>query len=126
MTTPADELDPKAVELFDLRRQGERLRAAAEQSVAGGLVAYVHRLRENHAATVTPEGRLGVCRCGEPGCAKALLLLHIDDLLAAYQLKVDDFARETAEVERWKGRYVFVKSEYDRLILERRVESGTA
>jgi len=30
------------------------------------------------------------------------------------------------EVEKWKGRYVFVKSEYDRMILERRVESGTA
>jgi hypothetical protein len=29
------------------------------------------------------------------------------------------------EAEKWKGRFVFVKSEYDRLVLERRVESGT-
>lgn len=30
------------------------------------------------------------------------------------------------EVEKWKRRYIFAKSEFDRLILERRVESGTA
>jgi DNA repair exonuclease SbcCD ATPase subunit len=115
----------------------ERLRAAAEQSVAGGLVAYVHRLRENHAATVTPEGRLGVCRCGESGCAKALLLLHIDDLLAAYQLKVDDFARETAEVERlraentdlatlthWRKRAEKAEDEVERLRAEVKMQEG--
>jgi hypothetical protein len=31
-----------------------------------------------------------------------------------------------AEIEKWKGRYVFARSEFDRLVLERRVESGTA
>lgn len=68
---------------------------ALEDSLGGGLVAYVNRLRAGHGVTFPKPGVRGVCRCGEPGCAIAPLLVHIDDLRLAYALKVEDLARET-------------------------------
>lgn len=56
--------------------------------------------------------------CGGPHSAA-----EIHRMEEVHQNETDNYQ---ADIEKWKGRYVFVKSEYDRLILERRVESGTA
>jgi hypothetical protein len=56
----------------------------------GGLTAYVNRVREDHRRLSN-----GWCSCDTPLCPQRYLLDHIDDLLEAYQLKVQDFAAET-------------------------------
>lgn len=58
---------------------------------AGGLTEYVNRSRAGHKRL--PDGW---CSCDKPLCPQRFLLDHIDDLIKAYQLKVQDLARETA------------------------------
>ena len=57
----------------------------------GGLAAYAQRCREEHQRLAN-----GWCSCDKPLCPERFLLDHIDNLLRAYQLKVQDFAAETA------------------------------
>lgn len=57
----------------------------------GGLTAYANRMRESHQRLNN-----GWCSCDNPVCPARLLLDHIDDLVASYNLKVQDLARETA------------------------------
>lgn len=57
----------------------------------GGLTAYVNRERADHRRLAN-----GWCSCDRPLCPERYLLDHIDNLVAAYELKVQDLARETA------------------------------
>lgn len=57
----------------------------------GGLVEYVNRVREDHRRL--PDGW---CSCCRPLCPERFLLDHIDNLIKAYELKVQDLAKETA------------------------------
>lgn len=65
---------------------------------AGGLSAYVGRVRADHFVAG------GRCACGNPLCPQRFLLDHIDTLAVSYELKVADFARETARVSRLQAR----------------------
>jgi hypothetical protein len=81
-------------------------RAAVEAAYPGGLVAYVQRLRGGHGPTFYEkvydnDGKLGlgVCRCGDPYCPVAALLVHINELRYSYELKVQDLAQETRRTD---------------------------
>jgi hypothetical protein len=56
--------------------------------------------------------------CGGPHSA--------DEIHRMEEVHQDETDAYQAEIADWKRRYVWAKSEFDRLILERRVESGTA
>jgi len=75
------------------------VRDAIDAALGGGIAGWVQRMRADHGGTVstayTPTGVYGGCRCGEVGCTAALWLAHVGDLIAAYEAKVQDLARET-------------------------------
>lgn len=66
---------------------------------AGGIPAYVKRLRKDHGMVWREPGGWW-CKCGEPGCGKHFLLQHIEDWRASYEAKVQDFAAETERAYR--------------------------
>jgi len=76
-------------------------RAAMEASPTGGVVAYIHRLREGHAPTFS-RPRAGEplvysgCACGHTLCTVPFWSFHVDDLINTYTMKIEDLARETA------------------------------
>lgn len=70
--------------------------AVARSRVAGGVVGYVQRIRSVHFPAVRADGLYTGCRCGAVGCGLDLLVLHIENLRHAYELKVQDLTRETA------------------------------
>lgn len=80
-------------------------RAALDAALAGGVVGYVQRMRDGWSTHVPhrptfAKGRDGQivyrgCACGELMCNAPIWLAHIDDLIAAYEAKVADFAAET-------------------------------
>jgi hypothetical protein len=69
-------------------------RAAMERNLGGGLAGYIQRIRRDHGPRFNGDTYTG-CRCGEVGCGKPLLLEHMNDLIRAYEAKVQDFAAET-------------------------------
>lgn len=77
-----------------------------EASPAGGVVGFINRTRAEHHPTFShtdliseryPNGVVySGCSCDRfLGCSYPYFLLHIDDLIAAYNTKVQDLARET-------------------------------
>jgi hypothetical protein len=66
---------------------------------AGGLTEYVNRARDSHRRLSN-----GWCSCDNPLCPQRYLLDHIDNLVKAYELKVQDLARETARNAALLGR----------------------
>ncbi len=86
-------------------------RATIDASVAGGLVAYIHRLLDGHRPAFS-RGRddelvFRGCRCDDVLCNRWAFAIHLNDVLTAYESKIEDFAAETrrssalvAEVER--------------------------
>lgn len=78
------------------------VREAIDASLGGGIVGWVQRMRADHGGIVstmhTPTGVYSGCSCGEVGCNAALWLAHVDDMIAAYEAKVQDLARETGRI----------------------------
>lgn len=74
-------------------------RAAIDASVAGGLVAYIHRLLDGHRPAFS-RGRDNElvfcgCRCDDVLCSRWAFAMHLNDVLTAYEAKIEDFAAET-------------------------------
>lgn len=75
-------------------------RAEMHRHLGGGFMGYLQRLREAHRPTFS-RGRIQPlvytgCSCGEPICSVPSLLLHIEDLREAYEMKVEELAKATA------------------------------
>lgn len=80
-------------------------REALDAAYKGGVVGYVQRMRDGFADHVGHRPLFGTdrygdriytgCACGTTACNAPVWLAHIDDLIAAYNAKVQDFAAET-------------------------------
>lgn len=69
--------------------------AIETRGAAGGVVAYIHRLSDGHRFTFTDSLGIGVCTCGDVLCKGPYIALHRAELIASYEAKVQDLARET-------------------------------
>lgn len=80
-------------------------RAAVDAYVSGGVVEWLQRIRQGHGPHFGhtrhidegyPNGVVYTgCVCGETGCSYPLFLVHISDLVAAYEGKIQELAQET-------------------------------
>lgn len=74
-------------------------RAAMDAHLGGGFIGYLGRIRNGHRPTFVQGRHVEIvyagCSCGNIACQLPRLLVHIEDLKAAYQSKVDDLAAET-------------------------------
>jgi len=77
---------------------------AVEGSVAGGVVAYLHRLVAGHEFRFHWDAyhdRVGVsvCPCGDPMCHLPHVRLHLNRLISDYERKAEEFAVETRRAD---------------------------
>lgn len=83
------------------RPTDEQRAAMVTPHMGGGWSGYLSRLREEHRPTFSTNRNGDLvysgCMCGGL-CPIPFLLLHIEDLLDAYNAKVQDFADETRSV----------------------------
>lgn len=88
------------------RRLDSEQRAALDDTVEGGLSAYVRRLREGFPTAAEAhqpmffrrrDSTLGYsgCSCGKPGCNVPYLIEWGDRALDSYEAKIGDLTRET-------------------------------
>jgi len=72
-------------------------RATIDSSLGGGLVAYIHRMMQDHrpqfGKDATGKGYVGVCSCGQVPCGRWAFSIHIADLRSAYEAKVAGLRR---------------------------------
>lgn len=85
----------------------EQREAMVSPHMGGGWPGYLSRLRESHRPIFkSHSGRViySGCSCDHLGpCPIPYLLLHIEDVLDAYDAKVAEFAAETRRVEQHRA-----------------------
>jgi predicted nucleic acid-binding Zn-ribbon protein len=115
VTTPSEELDPKDIELFGLRREVDRLRPAlsAADNENARLREEIERLREDIvelARTFNAENERLRKANGVLGQQLSKAFGDIEHLQEAYRIEQETHRRTAserdaalAEVERWEG-----------------------
>lgn len=96
----------------DTVRLTEQEREALERHLGGGMAGYIQRIRSAHGPQFKGVTYTG-CRCGEVACPYPRLIVHMDDLVRAYELKVQDFAEETRRSSELTARLAADRAERD-------------
>lgn len=100
--------------------------ALVEAGPGGGVVAYIHRLLDDHWFTF-PKGRngpiLGGCTCGDVSCARPYLRLHRDRLIQAHALQTERLAEETRRTGRLVEELLAARAHFERLLAGEASES---